>query len=616
MSLNQELSDLFANLSSLMELKGENVFKVIAFQKVSRIIREMNFDLKQCVQENTLCNIEGIGKASQQIIEEYINTGRSTILDDLSKSIPPGLGELLRIDGLGPKTIHLLWHEKDITSLADLKKAIADGKLKGLKGIGDKKIQAIQSGIAAYESRAAGTAVGGTHRIGIMEAWLPAKALLDEVRKVPGIARAEIAGSLRRRKETVADVDIVCALSPLPLPERARVRGNPADAGDAPTPETISTAFTELPGVVQVIGQGDTKTTVKIGNGMQVDLRLVPEENFGAALLYFTGSKEHNVKVRGLAQKKGLTLNEWGLYRLADYEKAKKETAKAPPVKPVASEKEEDVYAALGLTYIEPELREDRGEVDAATENRLPRLITQDDYRGDLHTHTTASDGTATIEEMALAAKALGYAYLAITDHSKSQAIANGLSVERLLAHVEAIRKVNDKVKGITLLAGSEVDIMADGHLDYEPEVLAELDIVVASPHFSLKQDEQKATDRLKRAIDTKYVNIIGHPTGRLINRRDGLPLDFAQLFPLAATNGTALEINAGYPRLDLNDVNARNALAAGCMLSINTDSHSTPELETIWQGLWVARRAWATPDKVLNCLPLKDVKAFLARKR
>lgn len=589
MSLNQEISDLFANLASIMELKGESIFKVIAFQKVSRIIREMNFDLKKCVEENTLCEIEGIGKSSQQIIEEYINSGKSTVYEEISATIPKGLGELLRIEGLGPKTIHMLWQERGITSLAELKKAIATGALAGLKGIGEKKIGAIEAGINTLEARAAGAAIGGTHRVGIMEALGPAEELLARVREIAGVQKAEIAGSLRRRKETIADVDIVAA---------------------SKSAEAVGAAFAKLPGIVQVIGQGVTKTSVKIGNGMQVDLRVVPTGSFGAALLYFTGSKEHNVKVRGLALKKGLTLNEWGLQKLGE------ENAKPQAAKTFAADSEEKIYMALGLPFIEPEMREDRGEVELAIADQLPELISVADYRGDLHTHTTASDGVDTIEAMAEAAKKLGYEYLAITDHSKSQVIANGLSNERILAHVQAIRKVGAKIRGITLLAGSEVDIMADGRLDYDPEILKELDIVVASPHFSLKQDEKKATDRLKRAIDSRYVNIIGHPTGRLINRREGLPLDFSKLISRATANGTALEINASYPRLDLNDVNAKMALQAGCVLSINTDSHSTGELETIWQGIWVARRAWGTKERVINCWPVKQLKEFLARKR
>jgi DNA polymerase (family 10) len=332
--------------------------------------------------------------------------------------------------------------------------------------------------------------------------------------------------------------------------------------------------------------------------------------------MYFTGSKEHNVKVRGLALKKKMTLNEWGLYNLDEYESAAKEIAKPPTVSAVASKTESDIYKKLGLAYVEPELREDRGEIDAAREGKLPVLIVRADIRGDVHTHTTESDGTATIEEMAAAAKALGYEYLAVTDHSKALAMTNGLSVERLLKHIENIHRISDKLKGITLLAGSEVDILADGRMDYEDEVLKELDIVIASPHMSLKQDTKKATDRMLRAINNRYVNVVGHPTGRLINGRAGLPLEFESIFKAAAETGTAMEINASYPRLDLDELNARAARAAGVFLSINTDAHSTGELELMPYGINVARRAWLTKDDVINTFTLDKLRKFLARKR
>jgi DNA polymerase (family 10) len=598
MSLNDEISDLFTSLAALMELRGENTFKVIAFQKVSRIIREMNFDLRECVQNNTLCEIEGIGKTSQQIIEEYINAGKSTVFEEIAASVPKGLVPLLTIEGLGPKTINMLWKQKNITSLEDLESAIISGALAGIKGIGEKKIETIRRGIDTYKSRAADGSTGAVKRIGIGEVLYPAEELLDRVRKIPGIERAEIAGSLRRRKETIADVDIV------------------GGVGDASISQRVLQQFVQSPGIVQILGQGGSKASVKISNGMQVDLRIVPTENFGAALLYFTGSKEHNVKIRGLAIKKKMTLNEWGLYKLDEYEKAKKETAKAPPITPVASASEEDVYTKLDLEFIAPEMREDHGEIELAAEKKLPDLITLAHIKGDLHTHTNESDGTNTIEEMALAAEAHGYLYLAITDHSKALAMTNGLSVERVLAHAAAIRKLNEKLKGITLLAGTECDILADGRMDYEDEVLKELDIVIASPHISLKQDTKKSTDRLLRAIENPYVNVIGHPTGRLINRREGLPLDMPKILNAAAQTGTALEINASYPRLDLNDQNAAAAREAGCVLSIDTDAHSIPELDLLPHGISVARRAWLTPQHVINTWPFAKLLQFIRVKR
>ena len=597
MSLNHDVADLFHSLSALMELKGDNVFKVIAFQKVGRIIRDSSIDLKRAMEEGKLGEIEGIGKASQQIIEEYIKSGKSTVFNEIAESVPAGLVELMQIEGLGPKTINTLWQQCGVTSLDQLVKAIEDGKVACIKGMGEKKIAAIKKGIEEHKNKIApGESVA--RRTGLPSAQGMADLLLENLRKISGVIRAEIAGSLRRRKETIGDVDFVASVKDMSV-------GN-----------AIGEAFCKLPGVVQTLVCGPSKSSVKVANGMQVDLRLVPEANFGAAWMYFTGSKEHNVKVRGLALKQKMTLNEWGLYKLDEYEKAKKEVAKPPPIKAVASETEEGIYKKLDLQYVEPELREDRGEVEAARENRLPKLITRADIRGDLHCHTTASDGTASIEEMVQGAKDRGYVMMAITDHSKALAMANGLSVERLVQHVENIHRINAKLKGFTILAGSEVDILADGRMDYDDDVLKVLDLVVASPHVSLKQDPKKATDRLLRALDNKYVNIIGHPTGRLINGRAGLPVEMDKVIERACASGTALEINAGWPRLDINDVHARHAIQCGAKLSINTDAHSVEEFDQMGLGIGVARRAWATREDVINCMTVDELKQFIARKR
>ena len=590
MSLNDDLSNLFSNFAALMEIKGESPFKAIAFSKVSRILKDLAIDIRSACEAGTLKEIEGLGESSCRIITDFVKNGRSSDFDEVSQSVPAGLLPMLQIPGLGPKTISLLWKERNVTSLEELVKAIDSGSLAGLKGIGEKKIQSIKEGIA-IRSQAA-------RRMGIGEALPIAQEAVERLRTMKAVKQAEIAGSLRRRRETVGDVDLICALK------------DPAAAME------VAEAFVKFPEVQKILGQGNTKASVLTAGGLQVDLRIVPTDNFGAALLYFTGSKDHNVKLRGRAQDMGLTLNEWGLYKLSEYDKAAKKTGEAPAVKPVASKTEQDVYKALGLPWIDPEIRESRGEIDAALAGKLPKLITLADLRGDLHTHTTASDGANSIEEMAAAALALGYQFLAITDHSKSQVIANGLTAERLLKHVKEIRKARDRIKGLTLLAGCEVDILADGRMDYEDAVLAELDIVIGSPHMALKQDEAKATDRILRAIDNKYVNVIGHPTGRLINRRAGLPLDMHRITRAAADSGTALEINAGYPRLDLNDVHARMALEAGAMLAIDTDAHNTADLSGMTLGLDVARRAWATPDRVINCLTPAALKKFLARKR
>jgi DNA polymerase (family 10) len=588
--LNTELADLFARMAAILEIKGENAFKAISFAKVGRTLRDLSVDVRECIEKDTLREIEGIGPSSQKIIQEYVKAGRSTDYDELAASVPAGLLPMLQIPGLGPKTIALFWKQRGVTNLEELVKALADGKLDGLKGIGEKKLASIKQGIE-FLSQSKG-------RIGIGEALPIAEALVARLRGIKEVKQAEIAGSLRRRRETIGDVDLICALK------------------DQHAGAKVSEAFTKFPEVQRILGQGTTKASVVTAGGLQVDLRIVPPDNFGAALLYFTGSKDHNVKLRGRALDMGLTLNEWGLYKLSEYDRAQKETAKAPPIAPVASKTEADVYKKLGLEYIEPEMREARGEVDLSANKKLPRLITGADIRGDLHTHTTASDGVNSIEEMAEAAKARGYEFLAITDHSKSQAIANGLTAERLLKHVKAIHKAGDKIKGIKLLAGCEVDILADGSLDFEDAVLAELDIVVASPHAALKQDGPTATARMLRAIENRCVNIIGHPTGRMINRREGLPLDFGLIFKAAAQSGTALEINAGYPRLDLNENHARGAIDAGCLLAIDTDAHSIGGFEEIDLGIGVARRAWVTPKHVINCFTFKELEGFLKKQR
>jgi DNA polymerase (family 10) len=590
MSLNTDLADLFKRFAALLEIKGEPVFKAIAFSKVSRILDSLTYDIREAIEKGTLGEIEGIGASSRRIIEEFCKSGSSSDYESLASSIPAGLLPMLQIPSLGPKTISLFWKQRNITCLEELSKALESGALAGLKGVGDKKLEAIKQGIAMRAQAAA--------RMGIAEAIPVAAGLLARVRELKQVKRAEVAGSMRRRKETIGDVDIVCSL---------KEGGKGSD---------VTSAFVKSPQVAKVLVEGPTKASVITGNGLQVDIRVVPDENFGAALLYFTGSKDHNVRIRGLAQDKGMTLNEWGLYKLSEYDRAKKKTGEAPDLKPVASKTEAEIYRKLGMSCIEPEMREDRGEVDLALNNALPKLIEKADYRGDLHCHTTASDGSASIEQMAEAAMARGYQFLAITDHSKSQAIANGLTVERLLAHVEEIRKASDRLKGIKLLAGSEVDILVDGRLDYEDAVLKELDFVVASPHVSLKQDESKATDRIVRAIENRYVSLIGHPTGRLINGRAGLPLNFSRIYKAARETGTALEINSGWPRLDLNDVNARGAIDAGVMLSINTDAHAIAHLDEIGLGISVARRAWVTRQHVINCMSAGELEKFVQAKR
>ncbi len=591
MATNDDLAGIFATAAAVMEIRGEPVFKAIAFSKVSRLIGDMTVDIKKAVEDGSIEQMAGIGKSSRKIIEDYVRTGKSDDIEELKGTIPSGLIPMMQIPSLGPKTIALFWKERGITSTEELKKAIDAGGLEGIKGIGAKKIQSIKEGIELL------AAAGG--RKGIVEVWPRALEVLQQVRKIAGVKRAEVAGSLRRWKETIGDVDILASLT-----------------DEKTDGEKVTAAFAALKQVTKILGQGMTKGSVLVEGGLQVDLRIVPDEHFGAAMQYFTGSKEHNVKLRGVAQDKGMTLNEWGLYRIEEYDKSEKQSGKPPVTKAVASKEEKDVYGALGMEYIEPELREDRGEIELAARGELPKLIGLAEIKADLHTHTVASDGKNTIEEMIEAAMERGYTTLAITDHSKSQVIANGLSAERLLAHLKAIRKAAEQFKGITVLAGCEVDILVDGSLDYEDAVLAELDIVVASPHVSLKQDATKATDRLLRAVDCKYVNIIGHPTGRLINARAGLPVEFDRVFARAAKSGVAMEINAGWPRLDLNDLNARAAKQAGVMLSINTDAHAVDQFDQMPLGISVARRAGLEAKDVINTMTPEALMAFLKRKQ
>lgn len=581
---------MLANMAAIMEIKGEVVFKSIAFSRAGRIVKDLAIDVKAALDDGSLARTPGIGQHTLRVIDQYARTGRSADYDELAGSLPAGLLELLEIPGLGPKTISLFWKERNIAGMGDLIKALDSGYLDGLKGIGPKKLDGIRAGIA-FRQRSAG-------RILIGEAQPIARSLVERLRRVAGVEEAQIAGSLRRCRETIGDVDLLCSASHL---------------SDGPA---VAAAFVKFPEVQRIQGQGQTKASILTTDDLQVDLRIVPADSFGAALLYFTGSKEHNVKLRGLASARHCTLNEWGLYKAAEYDALRKKAGEAPTLRSVAGRSEAEVYAALGLDFIEPELREDRGEVEAAGRGELPRLVGRSDIRGDLHTHTIASDGVATIEEMARTAVAMGYEYLAITDHSKGQTLANGLNEERLLRHVKEIRQVGRRLSGIKLLAGCEVDILADGTLDFEDAILAELDMVIASPHAALKQDALKATDRLLRAIDNRYVNIIGHPTGRMINSREGLPLDMAKIFKLAAANGTALEINASYQRLDLNEISARAAVQAGVKLAVNTDSHSTGGLQGMEFGLGVARRGWVRPQNVINCMGIARLEEFIAAKR
>lgn len=579
-SNNQQLALIFQQMADVNQVTGGNRFKTIAFEKGARVLKDFVKDVAD-VPPSDILQVEGIGKGIAQKIEEFLKTGRVQEHEQMVAAVPPGVLQMLDIPGLGPKGVAQLWHDGGVESIDELKAKIEDGSLEGLKGFGKKKLEKLQQSIAFAEK------AGGRTHLGYA---LPlALAMIDVLKDVKGVKQIEYAGSLRRGKETIGDIDLLVA----------------AKEADAPS---IIDAFVSLDIVGEVLGQGQTKSSIRSTDdyrNIQVDLRVVDPKHYGAALMYFTGSKAHNVKVRERAQAMGYTLNE---YALAD---------KDDKTKQIETKTEEAIYKQLGLAWVPPELREDRGEIAQAEAGRLPALLELGDIKADLHTHTTASDGAWSIEENALAMAARGYHTVAITDHSKAQAQANGLSEERLVKHIEAVRAVAKKLKGtITVLAGSEVDILSDGRLDYPDELLAELDVVVASPHAALSQEPKKATARLLKAIENPYVTMIGHPTGRLVLRREGLSPDIEALCQAAAQRGIAMEINANHWRLDLRDTHARVALAHGVKLAINTDAHGPADPSQLPYGVLTARRAGATKADVINCMTAAGLQKWLKSTR
>ncbi|MEP0846282.1 MAG: DNA polymerase/3'-5' exonuclease PolX [Phycisphaerae bacterium] len=572
---NAEVARTFSEIADLLEIQGADSFRVSSYRRVSRTVEDLSEEITQIAARGELSTLPGIGKSSAGKIQELLETGRIALRDQLAAEVPPTLLELLRIPHMGPKKVALLWKERGVTTLSELVAAIEQNRLAGLKGFGDKTVAQIREGIE-FMQRSVGRARIGT-------AWAVMETVRAAVAALPGVKRIEPAGSLRRGRETIGDIDLLC------------VAAAPA--------ETIG-AFARLPGVTKVLAAGDTKGSVLVdagGEAIQVDLRVVPEDSFGAAWQYFTGSKEHNVRLRELAGKRGWTLNEYALTEI--------DTGRV-----LASRQEQDIYAALGLPWIPPELREDRGELEGTS---VPKdLLELADIRGELHLHTTASDGRETIEQMAAAARARGYKYICITDHSQSSVIANGLKPERLRAHVRAVRAAAARLKGITLWVGAEVDIHSDGRLDYDDDLLAELDFVVASVHFGMGRDAEANTRRTLAAIRNPYVNLIAHPTGRLINKRDAMPIDIDAIARAAAETGTALEINASDFRLDLRDQHARRARELGAVISINCDAHAGDQFDNMRFGVMTARRAGLRRGDVLNTRSAREIEAFVARKR
>jgi DNA polymerase (family X) len=570
---NRELAETFQLIGDLMEIKGENIYKILAYRKASDSLLNLGRDINDVYREGELTSIPGVGKAIAEKIEELIRSGQLEFLEKLKGEVPAGLAEMLKVPDLGPKKVALFWKEAGIDSLAKLETAARAGKLRKLPGMGEKSEAKILAGIAALGRR--------TQRHPLETAYPAALELLAYLRQAPGVVAAEAAGSLRRMRPTIGDLDLLAASN---------------------DPKKVMQAFVTHPQVLGVTGHGEMKSSVEFQNGLRAQLWVQPPERFGTALVYATGSKDHNVRLRELALDMGLSLSEKSFLKEDGSE--------------ITCAKEEEVYQVLGLPWIPPELREDRGEVQAAKSGQLPQLLERDDIVSELHTHSTWSDGKNSIHEMALAAQERGLKVLAITDHSAGLGITGGLSIEQLWeqrAEIEAVQ--NELGDSLRLLHGTEVEIKADGELGFPDEVLAKLDIVIASVHVGLRQPREQITERMLKALRNPHVDIIGHPTGRLIPNREGADLDMEAVFAAAVEGDVALEINAHPRRLDLEDVYARRAIEKGIRLSLNTDAHSPADLDLIHFGIATARRGWVQPQDVLNTWEPKRLLAWLAER-
>jgi DNA polymerase (family 10) len=571
---NRELAETFTLIADLLEIKGEIVFKTLAYRRAAESLALLDRDAGDYWKEGKLREIPGVGEAIAGKIEELLKTGKLKFLTELKKEVPPGLAEWLKVPSLGPKKVGLIWKTLNIKTLPQLEKTARAGKLRDLPGMGEKSEAAILAGIESLARRSG--------RIPLARAYPLAEAIAATLKQVAGVAAAEPAGSLRRMRSTVGDIDILVA---------------------ADTSAPVMEAFTNLPGIVRVLSRGETKSSVEFGDGVRAQVWVHPPERFGTALQYATGSKDHNVAVRELALKKGFSLSEHALSRTD----GKGE---------ILCVKEAQVYEALGLPWIPPELREDRGEVEAAKAGNLPDLIEIKDIIGDFHIHTTWSDGTLSILEVAKAAVRRGRKVIAITDHSAGLGIAGGLDIARHGRQAEEIRRAQEALgDAITILHGSEVEIRADGTLDYPDEFLAGLDLVVASLHVGLRQPREKVTERALKAIRNPNVDIIAHPTGRLLPEREGADLDMEAVFAAAAQTGVVLEINSHPSRLDLDDPHARRAKELGIPIAIDTDAHSEEDLDRLFYGVAIARRAWLIKEDVINTWPVEKLLGWLKKR-
>lgn len=587
---NSEVAEIFDRLADLLEIKGENVFRIRAYRNASRTIYGLPKSVAEMVSNHEdLSELPGIGKDLASKIEEIVKTGKLALLEKIHKQLPPEIESLMKIQGLGPHRIKALYETLKIKSIADLKKAVEAKKVRSLPGFGEKIEENVLREIARVKR------AEGVLRLSQIEE--EGEPLLEYLRKVKGVKNVIIAGSYRRAKETVRDIDMLVTCE-----HGSKVMGQ----------------FIKYEDVDKVVSHGETRSTVILRSGVQVDLRVVPEESYGAALLYFTGSKAHNIAVRKLAVRKGLKINEYGVFRGRGPGSPAREEAKGGAgrgqEKRVAGKTEEEVYKTVGLSYIEPELREDTGEIEAAKKGVLPHLVTIKDIRGDLHMHTNLTDGHNTLPEMAEAAKKKGYEYIGNTEHSKHVTVAGGLDGRELLKRIKEIDKLNEKIKGVVVLKGIEVDILSDGSLDIEDDILKELDFTVCAVHYKFNIPSEKQTERIMRAMDNPYCNIIAHPTGRLINERDPYDINMEKLIKAAKERGCFIELNAHPYRLDLTDVYCKLAKEQGVKIAISTDAHSSGDLDFMRYGVLQARRGWLEPEDVINTRSLSALKKLLKR--
>lgn len=572
---NREVVSIFSAVADMLEIKGESIHRVLAYRRAAETIEDLPRDLNTIYQEGKLTDLPHIGTTLAEKIEELLTTGELSFYNRLAGEVPPGVVAMLEVPGLGPKRAARFWKELGITTIDELKTAAEEGKLRQLSGMGAKSEAKIIDGIEALSRR--------TDRIPIGDAYPTARSLLDRLMQVEGALYSEVAGSLRRMRDTIGDIDLLIA---------------------SRHPQPIMDTFVNFPEVARVLGHGETKSSVELINGQQVDLRVLPPDRYGTLLSYFTGSKAHNVRLRELALKKGLSLNENAFTPVDGGDE-------------ILCATEEEVYALLDMPWIPPELREDRGEIEAALADELPTLITLEDLRGDLQMHTTWSDGKTSVLDMAKAALSRGYEYILITDHSHGLGVVQGLAPEDIDRQRAEIDAANAELSGeFTVLHGIEVEIKADGTLDYDNEALAKFDLVQVSLHTSLRQPREQITERLLRAMSNPFADIVGHPRGRLLPNREPADLDMDAIFAAALEYDTALEINANPLRLDLDDVHVRRAMELGVKLTISTDAHYPENLDLMHYGVATARRGWATAAQVVNTWPLEKVLKWIAQRR